>query len=287
MNGWFRLALGSVIGALVLVLAGKLPDLEAKRIHAREVRQPSGAYVQVVYMVPSDAPDRHLDTDGSIARSILAAQRWFASRSGGLQLKFRYEQGPQVLFLRSRRNRGEWLSLGRHALYGIEDELRSAGWDASKCVMGVYFDGPNSERCGDAASPDGSYTGRIGVLYLASGWPEHRPCRSIPLAGGEGYSGYWEFLFLHEMLHALGFVTDCAPHYATLSHVSDSPSDLMYSGPLVWEPDEIDHNRDDYFWHQNDGCPDLADSPYVVPIWHGLEQALLETSLGWQASPRW
>ncbi|MBM3269345.1 MAG: hypothetical protein FJZ01_17015 [Candidatus Sericytochromatia bacterium] len=216
-------------------------------------------------MLPRDAPDRRLDVDGTIARSIAAAQAWLALRTGGLQLKVRSIPDHPALFHRSRRSGAEWLGLGDHPLYAIEEELRGVGWDTSKSLLGVYFDGPNAGACGDGISPEKGHKGRIFALYLSAAWPERRPCRSIPLGGTDGRPGYWEFIFLHEAVHALGFVTDCAPHFATLGHVSDSPADLLYRGPLVWEPDALDTNNDDYFRHGNQACPDLADSPYLQP----------------------
>ncbi len=256
--------MGKHLGNLrIVVLAGLAlvahPHRETPRIHASETRQAPGNFIQLFYLLPGDAPDRRLDSNGKIARSFAAAQRWLALNTGGLRLRVRNAQGHLVLFHRSRRRSEDWLALGKHALYGIEEELRGVGWDTSKSALGVYFDGPNTDKCGDSVSPDNFNTGRIGVLYLSGA-----PCGSISLAGADGRPGYWEFLFLHEMVHALGFVSDCAPHYTTLGHVSDSPADLMYRGPLAWAPTAIDLNGDDYFNHSNPDCPNLANSPYLV-----------------------
>jgi len=41
---------------------------------------------------------------------------------------------------------------------------------------------------------------------------------------------------LHEILHTLGVVATCAPNHTLSGHVSDDPRDLMYAGPLPWQP---------------------------------------------------
>jgi hypothetical protein len=40
----------------------------------------------------------------------------------------------------------------------------------------------------------------------------------------------------------------------------------MYAGELPWYPSVLDIGRDDYFKHNNPGCLDLANSPYMTPM---------------------
>jgi len=75
---------------------------------------------------------------------------------------------------------------------------------------------------------------------------------------------------LHEIVHVLGFVPSCAPHYTPMRgpHVSDSRFDLMYTGtePIgTNEPGRmrLDVGRDDYYMANVPGCPDLSNSPYL------------------------
>jgi len=69
---------------------------------------------------------------------------------------------------------------------------------------------------------------------------------------------------LHEVLHTMGYVAACAPHHTLRGHVSDDPADLMYAGRLPWKPRALDVNRDDYFGHRGNSCPDLAHDPLLV-----------------------
>jgi hypothetical protein len=73
---------------------------------------------------------------------------------------------------------------------------------------------------------------------------------------------------LHDVLHAAGFVPTCAPNHGLRAHVTDDPTDLMYSredDDPGWNPQRLDVGRDDYYEHSQPGCPDLSDSPYLTP----------------------
>jgi hypothetical protein len=70
---------------------------------------------------------------------------------------------------------------------------------------------------------------------------------------------------LHEVLHVLGFVAQCAPNHTLAGHTSDGPEDLMYAGNQPWRPAVLDTNRDDYYGTGSSVCPDLADSAFLDP----------------------
>jgi hypothetical protein len=80
---------------------------------------------------------------------------------------------------------------------------------------------------------------------------------------------------LHELVHTLGFVAACAPHHTLAGHVSDDPQDLMYAGPLAWQPSMLDVGRDDYFGH-GAYCDDLATSDFLEQLGATPPQARLE-----------
>jgi hypothetical protein len=69
---------------------------------------------------------------------------------------------------------------------------------------------------------------------------------------------------LHELLHTIGFVPTCAPHFTRAGHVSDSNHDLMYAGDQPWYPSVLDYGHDDYFDAHIPGCPDVSDSPLLA-----------------------
>jgi hypothetical protein len=50
---------------------------------------------------------------------------------------------------------------------------------------------------------------------------------------------YWRYAMLHDVLHVMGFVAPCAPNFGTRTHVTDDPTDLMYSREDAhpdWDP---------------------------------------------------
>src|SRR5205814_2172955 len=79
-----------------------------------------------------------------------------------------------------------------------------------------------------------------------------------------GNPGYLEFAMIHEILHTLGFVQPCAPHFTAAGHVANSNTDLMYAGAEAWRPSTLDVGHDDYYMSKIPGCMDLADSPYLI-----------------------
>ncbi|MDQ6745559.1 MAG: hypothetical protein M3Z27_06060 [Actinomycetota bacterium] len=78
---------------------------------------------------------------------------------------------------------------------------------------------------------------------------------------------------LHEILHTLGFVPTCAPHFTRNGHVSDRATDLMYAGPLPWQPSVLDVGHDDYYATGRTDCLDLAASPFLTPGAAGFGRA--------------
>ena len=67
---------------------------------------------------------------------------------------------------------------------------------------------------------------------------------------------------VHELLHGLGMVPKCAPHWTNDNHVSET-NDVM-TGGIIGNSQVLDAGRDDYFRAHIPGCTDLADSP----SWH-------------------
>jgi hypothetical protein len=73
-----------------------------------------------------------------------------------------------------------------------------------------------------------------------------------------------DFTSLHESLHTLGLVASCAPHHLAGGYVSDSPTDLLYSGSQTWNPSVLDLNHDDYYGAGIPGCLDLSNSAFLT-----------------------
>lgn len=219
--------------------------------------------MHAVYVLPSDAADRALDTSGVLEASFGSFQRWLSGQTGGRALRPDTFAGSlDVTFHRSRRTDASIAASGVFVRDELERELRGAGLIAPGKLYAVYYDGTSTFSCGGGAWPP-VLPGQVGALYLRGAPPGAPACATNAFAPAGAPPGYFEFAMLHELLHTLGFVATCAPHHTLAGHVSDSPADLMYAGPLDWRPFSLDVGRDDYFGHARGGCLDFATSPFL------------------------
>jgi hypothetical protein len=221
--------------------------------------------IHVMYVLPSDGVDQNLDTNGTLARSVAAFQKWLVGQTSTQLLRLdTYGGALDITFFRLSRTDAQIASHGAFVRDQIEAELISAGFNHPNKIYAVYYGGGSTFACGGAAWPP-TLPGKVAAQYLKGTPPGGAaPCASNPFASSEDNPGYWEFGMLHEILHTMGIVATCAPHHTLSGHVSDSPTDLMYAGSLPWQPSVLDVGRDDYFRHNNPSCLNLANSPYMT-----------------------
>ena len=116
----------------------------------------------------------------------------------------------------------------------------------------VYFDGNRTDGvCGIAYQ-------QFTTVFMQNS------CGSVngfTPAAAVGASANMPQVALHEMLHGLGAVPACAPHWSG-GHVTD-PNDLMYFNAGS-QPKQLDIGRDDYYGHSNPNCLDVEDSPFIA-----------------------
>ena len=240
----------------------------ARRSFADRPDDISGPQIHVVYAVLKDDKDRELDRHGLIATSFENIQDWLASEIGRTLRLDTYQGELDVTFLELDELpglvQGEFgEALGPGSLEGIASLLPRRTADKK---YAVYFDVPAPVAgLGDEGIG-------VGATYLAGRTP------------GVAGIGEAERTMLHEVIHMLGGVGDCAPNSlarfeglqgrcGATGHVTDDPHDLM--GVQVVEIDgeitrvryfggtTLDANRDDYIGHGRPGCFDLLRSPYV------------------------
>jgi hypothetical protein len=155
--------------------------------------------------------------------------------------------------------------------------MNAAGLAKANHIDLVYYGGTSNYACASAAFPP-NVVGTVGALFLKGAIPGYIPCNANSLASaGTAPPGYWEYSWVHEMMHVLGLVASCAPHHTLDGHVNDTPIDLMYAGPEPWVPSTLDVNHDDYFDHGRPDCADLINSAYLesAPL---LDSAPLPTA---------
>ena len=216
--------------------------------------------IKVWYVLPSDGIDDGLDTNGAISRSVSVGLNWLRLQTGGRTFRVdTYNGDLDIGFFRMPKTDAQ---IAAGVLGEIQAAMDAAGLTQANHLDLVYYGGTSSFACASAFYPRNS-PGTVGALYLKGAVPGYMPCSANQLAAtGTAPAGYWEFSWVHEMLHLLGLVAPCAPHH-TDGHVSDTPIDLMYAGAQPWQPSTLDVNHDDYFEHGHAGCTDLAQSAYL------------------------
>jgi hypothetical protein len=234
-----------------------LPRSEVDRLD--DVRGPQ---IHFLYVVPADGEDRGLDQNGTLAASVAHFQGWLAGQTGGANLRVDTYQGElDINFKRLAQTDAE-LAAG-DVREGLEQRLNEAGFVRPNRIYAVYYDGSSRQACGGAFWPP-EYRGNTVAMYLRRGLYR---CDHFVFAPPGAPPKYWEFAMLHDIVHGLGYVARCAPHFGrdSTGHVSDFVNDLMYTGPGGWElPPTLDVGRDDYYGHGRADCPDLARSPYLT-----------------------
>lgn len=253
--------------ALALALTLAPGGLAVAGSHRATVDRPDVSpehQVHLVYAIPKSGKDRRRDVDGTIASSFEIANVWLANQTGGLRLRLdRLADGiVDVTFVELSQTNRQIRRAGAWARDEIEKEINALGFNAPNKVYLAYYEGSSTFACGGSAWPP-KLKGNTAALYLAT-FINGVPCYS-GLSGAGDPPRYGEFSAIHEIIHTLGLVAECAPHHTRAGHSSDGNKDLMYAGPLPWEPSRVDSERDDYFGHGIAGCPDLAKSAFVEP----------------------
>jgi Divergent InlB B-repeat domain len=212
----------------------------------------AGPQVHVLYAVPSDTPDRELDTNGTIERSVKSWQEWLKGQTGGRGLRLDTFGGLlDISFVRLTRTKAE-VAADISLFYS---ELRATPFTLESKLYAVYYDG-DGLFCGYGGGPYPA------LLLQATDSRTGFPCPTTSL--GLIPPGWSDFAMLHEIVHSLGYVTDCAPHYA-LAHVNDSDLDLMWGGSPWGDLNsmQLDVGHDDYYLARIPGCPDLSGSRFL------------------------
>jgi uncharacterized repeat protein (TIGR02543 family) len=253
-----RLALAGLISfAVVLAAAGPSSAALPRATSDRPDDHP-GPQVHFVYMLPSDQADRNLDADGTLEASVNAMQAWFRSQTGGPGLRIDTSQGaPDITYLLLPRTDAEYASQPPIAA-SVAEELGKARLNDPNKLYAVYYEGsgagptPSLVLCGQ-----GGRTSLVAIAVVLM----HDNCGYDLSSSHAGVPGALEFVLLHETLHGMGLVPDCAPHSTHDGHVSDSPQDLMAARLPTGMP-ILDVGHDDYFQANLPGCFDLTQSRF-------------------------
>lgn len=253
-----------------------------------------GRLVHVLYIVPQGAADEGLDTNGTLACSVLAQNEWIRAQS---ELEWRWDtalvdtaspsdpnsriETLDVTFIRSTRAPGA-LDSGTE----VQAELVVRGYtDPSKRYLSYVASGNGAGICGDAFYPLDHHVnevdGKYAQVYLDSAEGCGARDFGTPATGG----GLSEAIAQQELIHNDGMTPLGAPHTCTNAVL---PFGHVCTGPLFVLPDVDPEGRDVMFpfvWYPlRDKVLDRGNDDYYD---HGLPLAALETSAYLQPANAW
>ena len=226
----------------------------------------------VVYLLFKEQNDKGRDIDGSIAASIHLANEWVKKQTGGSSLRFdTYQNELDITYKELGITKKQFLDNARtiydrehssnpglaiedYYIYWIDQKREDLNLNIPGKYYIIYLEIDHSNACGQSYL---SYP--LGLFFLETDY-----CGYGNL-GADKYAWETEFVLIHELLHGIGFVPECAPHNKD-SHILDSSNDLMFSYVGRGQQAILDVGNDDYFNHNIPNCPDLADSAFLMPL---------------------
>jgi hypothetical protein len=211
--------------------------------------------VRVVYALPADVTlDERVIP--AVRHELGVVQHWLEIQTGGKHLRLVTDNQVTSVEVRHLTVTAAELRSRPDAASLVDDELRPKTASTTSrapdeillSFVPVTF--PEQVRCGE-----GSQAG-FAIVWMGS-------CGVFPSVGNSAFGDGATFVIAHELVHALGAVPPCAPHYGRNGHVIDDPRDLLYDGPTraPGATIELDPGHDDYYRTHRADCPDIADNP--------------------------
>jgi hypothetical protein len=215
---------------------------------------PRATTIRAAYALPSDVAEDP-GTVPAIRNEIDIVQRWFKEQTGDRTLRMAAADGDVVVDIQHLKVPAAELRDRSDAAGLVEDELRPAdGWRENEIhLVFVPVTFTAQVRCGEGSSVSA-------IVWMGS-------CRIQTSSASRSFGDGTTFVIAHELMHALGAVAPCAPHYGQYGHVVDNPRDLLYDGPHKADPHlaQLDPGHDDYFKISgSSGCADVALNPAWV-----------------------
>src|SRR5262245_1184233 len=169
-----------------------------------------GDQVHVMYVLPSDGVDRNLDSDGTIGGSVQLAQNWFVAQTNGTRrIRFDTYRGVwDITFVRLDRSDSEYLSLGVTIRGGLEMDLAARGFNNPAKIYAVFYGGGAAQGGAQIPCAQGGRPGKMSAVYVGCLLGRSDVQALIAVHGLPKMLGLG---FVHEVLHNLGAVPDCAP----------------------------------------------------------------------------
>ena len=210
--------------------------------------------ILIVEALPSDSASSVASTD-EIRKIATDMRDWFRAETGGRVPRIVSDGTTiRVKTLQLHADRA-LLETAAGVAFSLGQELDKAGLGLKSNEAAIVFAPlrPNG-LCGEAA-------GRIAAIFRKACAPAEQDFRTnIAMVAA------------HELLHVMGAVQDCAPHYKSGAHTNGPPNDLMYeptrNGPPRSASEHLDPGHDDYYGTGRKDCLDVA----KLPLWENASK---------------
>jgi hypothetical protein len=222
-------------------------------------------WVQAVYAPPADGPV-DADPGDAIAHELTLVQRWFQAQTKGGTVSVNGLDGKATVESRPLEASTAELQEGEDAAAMVRDEFRNdeTGKLPKRSLLLVFVPltlDSEKVRCDHNPSPlrgAGPIVPDIAIVWAGT-------CGStMPSMESEEFGDGATVSIAHKLVHAMGAVEPCAPHFGRNGHTTDDPVDLMYDGGdgsrILAEDLVLDPGRDDYFKTGKEGCPGIENN---------------------------
>lgn len=229
--------------------------------------------IHLIYLVPCDQLSRDFDINNKILKIVNNINDWFFKKSNDQKIKFDYFNNKiEITFIRVNKTL-KWFNTFNSKQNNTDDNASRVeniifsnknifdNFESKKFI--VFFEGWEKRKsffyttCGRAR-----YGGKVAVIYTNSDFKNKDTCVDIIETTKDELKNESQSV-LHELLHLLGFPTNCSINKDEIDsfHINDSEDDILYkfSGGKF-----LDFNNDDYYDHGIFECPDLMDSKYLI-----------------------
>ena len=211
--------------------------------------------VHIIYLLAKDSKDKKWDTKGAIEKIVLNSNKKLKKK---IKKQFRLDMTKEgkvdVSFVRVDKTK-EQINAGDAATYFSRQIIKNGFYHPKKTYAIFYQDRYQREwgQVGQGVffTPKGMIEVRTGVTYLGQ--------ESL----GEAFVPY-----IHEMIHALGFVQHCAPcrEKSGIDTHCYLGLDIMSENGDSGKGFAIDKKSNEYYGHSNANCQmDMKKSVFLEP----------------------
>ena len=216
--------------------------------------------VHVIYILASDSKDKKYDVNGTIEKIVLKGNKHFkkSTKEKQFRLDLTKEGKLDVSFIRLDKKKKKINKIDNGAGYFAAEAIKHGFYNPKK-LYAIFYQDKYKREWGQVG--DAYFYGPNKMIEVAMG---------VTFMGGGPVQEAW-VPYLHEQIHALGFVQLCAPGSIIEKNSRWGKNDhLNYSEDIMSDRGgdnyHIDKKRKEYFAHSIPNCEmDLRKSAFLEP----------------------